>query len=90
MTPDERDELLIRLDTRMESVHLAVHGNGDPSKGLVSRMAAQEQALAEIKSQAVSSGAKRGAATGGVVGVLIAILPVVLRALGIPIPAAGE
>jgi len=83
----ERDDLLIRLDERMEHLLHVVDGNGQP--GLIQRVAAIEGARTEAqlsRQEAGAAGARAGRKQSLIITTSLAILAIIAQALGIPLP----
>lgn len=79
LTPEEYEEMLIRMDERLGAVHHAVMGNGQPGlkqdvavlKGTV---AAQGELLADVNRRVPTKKGKFAAATGVISAVVIAVV----------------
>ena len=90
MTPEERDELLIRLDERQAAAHKVLFGNGGGAReGLVSRVPVLEDDMrrreAEAKTLREAVPGKRNKAlwnSGAITAVMIAVMAAAKEVFG--------
>lgn len=80
MDEHERDELLVRIDERVQQVHKAVYGNGQP--GALNAIAVLQTEMEQVKGRAPTKFERF--AGGGVVVTLV--VSVIAKFLGIPVP----
>ena len=86
MSPPTDHDLLVRIDERVDQMHKALYGNGQP--GLLMNFATLQAEVDEVRSVVPTRAEKRTVA-GGMLTLVLFVVALAAKVLGVTIPVQG-